>query len=62
MKWVVTAHRDWERLDIAQLEIESLTREEATQLAKQQLEAGQVPWIEGEQHLRDSGFIITSAG
>jgi hypothetical protein len=46
MKWVVTAHRDWQRLDVAQFEIEAETRDDAIELAKQQLAACSVVWIE----------------
>jgi hypothetical protein len=58
MKWLVTAHRDWWRLDIAQFEIEADTREQAIELARRQLEVGHVPWIEGEISKRDEGFVV----
>ena len=62
MKWVVTAHRDWWRLDVAQFEIEADTREQAIELAKQRLKTGPVRWIEGEMVKRDEGFIVMGPG
>lgn len=62
MRWVVTAHRDWTRLDVVQFEIEAPTREQAIELARRQLETDQVPWIEGEIVKRDEGFIVMGPG
>ena len=61
MKWLVTAHRDWQRLDIIQFEIEAPTREEAREIAREQIDSPEraTAWVKGEPHLRDSGFIIT---
>jgi hypothetical protein len=59
MKWIVTAHRDWQRLDIAQFEIEGDTREQAIEIAKQQLATGTVFWTTGEFVKRDEGFVVT---
>ena len=61
-RWLVTAHRDWARLDVAQFEIEAPTREQAIELAKERLETGPVPWIEGELVKRDEGFIVMGPG
>jgi hypothetical protein len=49
------------RLDIVRFEVEAPTREEAIELARQQIDSPERAdaWIEGEPHLRDSGFIIT---
>jgi hypothetical protein len=61
MKWLVTAHRDWERLDIAQFEIEADSREQAIEIASRQLAAGTMPWIAGELVKHDEGFVVTPA-
>jgi hypothetical protein len=62
MRWLVTAHRDWQRVDVAQFEIEADTREQAIELAEQHLAADPVPWIEGEPVKRREGFVVTSSG
>jgi hypothetical protein len=59
MKWIVTAHRDWWRLDIAQFAVEAPTREEAIEFAKQQLATGPVSWVVGDLVKRDEGFVVT---
>jgi hypothetical protein len=59
MKWLVTAHRDWQCLDIAQFAIEANTRDEAIEIAKQQLVTGPVPWVVGQFAKHDEGFIVT---
>jgi hypothetical protein len=59
MKWLVTAHRDWQRLDIAQFAIEADTREQAIEIADQQLAGGAVPWSVGELVKSQEGFIVT---
>jgi hypothetical protein len=58
MKWVVTAHRDWRRLDIAQFEIEAGTRDQAIATAKQQLAASHVLWVEADR--RDEASKIAA--
>jgi hypothetical protein len=59
MRWIVTAHRDWRRLDIAQFQIEAETREQAIEIAKQRLATGTVPWIAGELAGHHEGFVVT---
>ena len=62
-RWLVTAHRDWQRLDIFQFEIEAPTHEEAIELARNEIDSPERTdtWIEGEPHLRDSGFVVTGS-
>jgi hypothetical protein len=59
----VTAHRDWQRLDILQFEIEAPTREAAIELARGGIDSPKRAgdWVKGEQHLSNSRFIITPA-
>jgi hypothetical protein len=56
---MVTAYQDWERLDIAQFEVEADTRDEAIEIAKKQLATGSVPWVVGEMTRHDDGFVVT---
>jgi hypothetical protein len=60
-RWLVTAHRDWQRLDIFQFEVEAPTREEAIELARKGVDSPNRAgtWIKGDPRLRDSGLIVT---
>ncbi len=57
-RWLVTADRDCQCVDVAQFEIEAPTREEAIGIAKEQLELGPVRWFKGELVTTDQGFLV----
>jgi hypothetical protein len=58
---MVTVYQDWERIDVAQFEVEADTREQAIVIAGKQLATSAVPWVVGELVKHDEGFVVTPA-